>query len=539
MQMFKALVKKQLQETFTAMFGGVTKGKRNGKSRSKVAVAALILLLLYAYGVIGVMFFMMAQTLSTELISAGRGWLYFAVMGCVAALFGVIGSVFTTYTSLYAAKDNEFLLSMPIPPRMILLVRMLGVYIMAVFFEALVLIPTGIAYIAAGAAGITEIILGVLLLVILPVFSLGISCILGWIIAFFASKVKNKSFISVIISLAFIVGYYFVYSKAYSYLQLIIVNSEKIGEAFKSYIYPLYIMGLGAEGNILAFIGFTAIIAAFFAIIYYILSVSFLKLTTSQGRVKKAKYHAKKVKAVSADSALLRREFMHFVSSAVYMLNCGLGTVFMLVLSVVALIYAGTVKEALSMLPSEINSAVPLIVAAALASCVMLNGVTAPSISIEGKTLHILRALPVSAWQILRAKLSLHMIITAIPAVILAFVLSFILYGNELSYILLTVLFTVIFTYFCAEFGLVLNLKMPNLDWRNETVAVKQSLSVLVYIFASMATVLLLVGLYFAVSGFITDILYLISCTVLIAAIAAVMHIYLKKSGAAAFDKLS
>ncbi len=52
----------------------------------------------------------------------GYGWLYYALMGLLALAFGVFGSVFSTYAGLYQAKDNELLLSMPIPPRRILLV---------------------------------------------------------------------------------------------------------------------------------------------------------------------------------------------------------------------------------------------------------------------------------------------------------------------------------------------------------------------------------------------------------------------------------
>ena len=45
------------------------------------------------------------------------GWLYFAIMGLMAILLGAFGSVFNTYSGLYLAKDNDLLLSMPIPVR--------------------------------------------------------------------------------------------------------------------------------------------------------------------------------------------------------------------------------------------------------------------------------------------------------------------------------------------------------------------------------------------------------------------------------------
>lgn len=52
--------------------------------------------------------------------------MYFAMMGLLASFFGVFGSVFNTYAGLYLAKDNDLLLSMPIPIRTILCARLLG-----------------------------------------------------------------------------------------------------------------------------------------------------------------------------------------------------------------------------------------------------------------------------------------------------------------------------------------------------------------------------------------------------------------------------
>ena len=54
------------------------------------------------------------------------GWLYFTLMGLVAIFLGAFGSVFNTYSSLYLAKDNDLLLSLPIPVRVIIASRLLS-----------------------------------------------------------------------------------------------------------------------------------------------------------------------------------------------------------------------------------------------------------------------------------------------------------------------------------------------------------------------------------------------------------------------------
>ena len=78
------------------------------------------MLYLCLFAVVGVVFFMTAYTMA-PLITMGFGWLYFAIMGLITICMGVVGSVFNTYASLYLAKDNDQLLSMPIPSRRIIL----------------------------------------------------------------------------------------------------------------------------------------------------------------------------------------------------------------------------------------------------------------------------------------------------------------------------------------------------------------------------------------------------------------------------------
>ena len=68
--------------------------------------------------------------------TAGLDWLYFAT-GLYGSGLSVFGSVFATQSQIYDAKDNGLLLSMPIPPRTILLSRVLPLVVLnGVFFSS-------------------------------------------------------------------------------------------------------------------------------------------------------------------------------------------------------------------------------------------------------------------------------------------------------------------------------------------------------------------------------------------------------------------
>lgn len=122
----EATVHKQLSEIFRAYLYDAKKNK----TRSKGATAAyIVLFVLIMAGMLGGMFTYLSLSICEPLSAAGMDWLYFALMGLIAILLGSFGSVFNTYSGLYLAKDNDLLLSMPIPVGVIMTARLLvGVY---------------------------------------------------------------------------------------------------------------------------------------------------------------------------------------------------------------------------------------------------------------------------------------------------------------------------------------------------------------------------------------------------------------------------
>ena len=74
------------------------------------------------------------------------GWLYYLLMGLIAVFLGTFGSVFSTYSSLYLSKDNDLLLSLPIPVRTLMASRLLTVYLMGLMYSAVVILPAVIVY---------------------------------------------------------------------------------------------------------------------------------------------------------------------------------------------------------------------------------------------------------------------------------------------------------------------------------------------------------------------------------------------------------
>lgn len=531
--MLKTLIKKQLLELNKSFFVDRKTGKGKSPRSATFSIVLFILLMIFA---IGGMFCYMSYSMR-PLIAYGMSWLYFAIMGATAALFGVFGSVFNTYSSLYDAKDNDLLLSMPIPVRDIMAARLIGVYLMGLMYSGVVVIPAvGVYFITAhpGISGITAVIMAVMVTVLVLI----LSCILGWVVAKIAVKLKNKSIITVIVSIAFLGGYYYVYFRANEIITGIVANSAAVAAKVRMSAYPLYIFGKAFAGDVLPTIIISLIILALLAATWLIMSRTFLKLVTSSGKTAKTVYKEKTVKQQGTDRALLRREINHFLSSPSYMLNCSLGALFMIAVAVFSLIKSDWFIGVVTRMDEDLLEYAPTFACLLLCLLSSMNILTAPAISLEGKSLWIARSLPVTSWQILRAKLKLHMLFTAVPALICSICFCIALKPELLTAAVMMIILPQIFTLLCAVSGLRVNIRMPNLTWSSESGAVKQSLGIMLAMCLGWAYIIVLIAVYLFAVQVLPNVFALMIATAVIAIITAISFARLKRKGVKRFETL-
>lgn len=531
--MTKALFKKQLMEVFAWLY----KDKKSGKNRTKGGIIGFAILYLLLFGCLGSIFYTTANMLCAPLYEIGFGWLYFALMGLVAVALGVFGSVFNTYSTLYQAKDNDLLLSLPIPPAKILSARLSGVFMIGLMYELIVMIPTLLVFFLKAKVTVAGGVFALLSPFILSVFVLALSCILGFVVALVSSKLKRKNIITVILSLVFLAAYYYLYAQAYKMLEMILANPQKVADSVKSALYPFYCMGRGADGDFLSMLIFTGIMAALFVLVYLVLSRSFLHLATANRGTAKKKYKEKTAKRGTADSALLQKELRRFLGSPTYMLNCGLGIVFMLIAAVALLIKGAALREMIYGMFEGHLHLIPLFCAAAVCAITSMCDMTAPSVSLEGKNLWLVQVLPINPFQPLKAKLKLHLYLTLPPTVLLTLAVEWVfrLQWGECLLLLVTV---TAFVLFMALLGLFFNLKMPNLTWTNEIVPIKQSMSVMLALFGGWVVVLAFGVLYYALRNLLTPVVFLAASAVLLIVLSAVLYRYIQTKGAKIFETL-
>lgn len=482
-----------IKKEFKAFFRGFLR-KKDGSYRSgSAAIGLIVLLLVAALSVGGSVFFLFGE-IAEPMAMAGLDWVYHAIVSIAVASIGVIGGIFTAYTSIYKAKDNDTLLAMPIRSSDIVVSRMVGVWVITLFFSLIVAIPALLAFYVYGGFSLLILLCDVLLLLALSAFSVAVCSILGWAIALLASKVggKLRSIGIIIVSLLAFSLYFFFVNRMYELVQELLLNMYNIAEDFSGTYNPMYIIGTAGAGDIVNALICLAAGALLILLTVLIIKRRFARYATTSAGAKKAAYDGSSIRTRGVFPTLLAREFKHLFSSPAYLLNCGMGVLVVPLVTVITLIRVPSevipqLREWVASFADEnvIGLAVTMLVVFFASMCY----ITAPSISLEGKNFWILRSAPIQPVQVLGAKLWLHILVTLVPTVASVCVFNIALGMNALCTVLSAVT-VALFVVQQALLGLHVNLIKYNFNWLTETVAVKQSASVVITMFAGMGITL-------------------------------------------------
>lgn len=530
--MFIALLKKQILELLSVFT--LSKDEKN-KSKGAGKGVFVGLILLYAFGMMAYVAWDSAGVLCAPLVSQGKDALFFLSSGASALAFAVLLGALISKGMVYDAKDNESLLSMPIPPQIILLARLSAQYIYLFLFTLANFAPAAVRYFTVAGIQPLALVFCVLVLVLLPLLALAISALLGWLTATLTAGLPKKHFLNTVLYILVAVLGILGYTLLTNYTNAMAMQGE-LTAAAKIILFPLLQMGKAASGDGLGMLFFLLITAVFAGLALWLISATFLKIVTTEKGEVTVEYKAEKTQAVGADTALFKKEASRFFKTPIYLLNAGFGAIFIIIAAVLGLVMAigGFGQEIIPLFAGDMGA---LILAAGLCLLSASIYVSLSSISLEGEGLTILKALPISSWQVLRAKLFLHVLVAGIPTLLCAVVIPFAVPVSALNAVLigLNALACVVAT---AAIGLSVNLKLPMLEWTSEAVVVKQSMATLMGMLAQTAAVAVPVGVWLLVGQAVSAWVYLLCALAYFVALGVLVILWLKKKGAEEFEML-
>ena len=454
--------------------------------------------------------------------------------GTAIALASVITFFFSLlqgHSVLFAVKDYDMLLSLPVSKASVVGSRMLCAYLVNLLFCVGVMLPVSVIFFifdGFSAANLAVILAATLCAPLLPVVvATALSTLITAATAGFRFKNLLQSIVGILFIVLIMIGSF---SFSFSMNTDPAAGVTVIADVLTKYIYPpalLVNMTVTGEAlwGIFAFIGislaaggaFVAAVSPFYTKINSALFNHGARVGYKKGDVKRA----------SAFAALCKREWKRLFSSSAYLLNGVSGTV-LLILAGIALLFVD-VRTVIDALLAEAATEAPE-VAEVLQRClpymaaglaVLFIGMSCPSasaLSMEGKSRGILFSMPVSARTIFFAK--------ALPTFALNFA-----GGAFVSVVFcakigaawdgwLALLGTcLVFSAFTAIGGIWLNYKNPKYEWTTEQEVVKNSMPVLLAVLGSFvlgfALLFLSIFGWYAVAAF--DAVCIVLCVAIIA----------------------
>ena len=531
--MFSLLFKKQFHEMFRAFFYD----QRKGKLKSPGQIAGFAILIGSIILSVDAMTFFLGFGLAESFVPVKMDWFFFLILAGLTIIAGTLGNAFTTFASLYKSKDNEMLLAMPIPVKDIIGSRLVGVFVVGTAYTAIIYFPFLFAYwLAAPFTGLA-FLCQILLFLSIAIIVFVLSCLFGFLIAKASLHIKNKSIIAMIVGVLFMLLYFAFYIFVQPHIGEIIAAAAEHGEEIRSSVGVLYDFGLIGTGSIIPTIIVLSGSLVLFALTILLLIKSYISIVTSSDKYKKSVYVEQKGKQSSQENALLRKEFGRLLSSPAYMLNGPMFVLFLLI-GAIALFFVGPdMMKAFDLVLPNVPYFGAMIAMTALGAIMMMLGIGAPSVSMEGKTLPQLQVLPIDMYQVVQAKLKVRFLIAGFPALVGAISVGY-MTGDWLVGIVAA--FSVLVVYiFSSLLDVFMGVWKPLLEWNNETQAVKSNTNILFLMLIGFfgMPIIYLLG-YLLLAPYIHIGIYLEIIDVILLGLCIPVYRYLKGKGAKKLETL-
>lgn len=383
--------------------------------------------------------------------------------------------------ALFAARDYEMLASLPVTNAELFLSKLLLAYTFSMTGIGGVTLPFCVVYgvkYGASFGFYLAVLAGVL---IAPMLVCAAAGVVAMFISRIASRSRASNIVMLILSLAFVIGIMFV-SMSFSSMPDNDLAVKMIGyrDALKVFL-PTRLFSSAVMGDYVNLFWLLLLCGVPFGLFAALSAGLFKKSNIAMGEKRtRGNFKAERLSRIgerSVGRALFARELNSYFSFYGYVLNTAVGAILMLIFTAMLVFGSGEMFGVAGLDAATARSLVLPIFVAMMCYCVVLSPPTATGISIEGNRLWILRSLPVSAADIFKAKLKLQLLINWPVCVICSVVASLYLKVDALAAVM-AVLLPMAYSLLAGLVGLVTNLLLPMLNWKNPMVPVKRSGSV-------------------------------------------------------------
>ena len=485
-----------------------------------------------------------AETLIKVLKPINMEYVVLTIFIFATSILTLIEGIYKSGNLLFNCKDDNLLLSLPISKTTVLFIRVLKFYIFELLYNSMFLLPAIIVYAIHTNPNVTYYLMSIIGLLVFPIIPIALSCVIGTIITYISSKFKGKKIVQTLVTICFLLGVLYISYNSQNLFNSISENASNINNNITTIYYPARVyIELITTFNLIEFIKFIGINLILFIIAILLIGRVYFSVNTNTKSIRK-NYIKKdyKIKTLSPTKALIKKELNRFFNSPVFITNAGFGLVLFILGCILVTIkfdiIAETLIEETSITIEYIKGIMPVLLFGFISFTSFMTSITSSMISLEGKAFNILKSLPLKPYEILRAKV-LTAILIMIPCILIGDIIIFIRFSFDLVSIVLSLIVSVLLPLIAETIGIIVNLKYPRMDAKNDTEVVKQSMSSAISIFIGVALIgltltTLFIALSIGISRNITMLGFILICIVFYLILTTI----LKKTCNKSFDNI-
>ena len=414
-----------------------------------------------------------------------------ALMLMAGSVLGAITTLTKAGPVMFSASSLDPLLSLPLSRRTVVLSRVFSLYFEELLINAGMLLTAGVCcqIVIRDLPGTFWPVL-IFTLFLSPLIPLGIGGLIGLFVAMLTARMKKKSLFTTVISMAFVVGVMFLSFNAGT----MFTDMADIAGSLQNRVYGLYpparLFVAALRGDVISCLLFAAISLALTVLLCLAAVKGFVFFYGAINATAASKaFRMGRQKRSGILMTLCKKELRQKYNTPAWILNTDMGTLMAIILTAVLAVGGkGAVQEVLEEVFGRGDEA-GLLFGLVIATVQCMNLSATASVSMEGKSLWLIKSLPVKADTWLRSKILVSMLPPAAGGLVCGLILTI---GWKLpAWNALMILgFCLLFSWAFSVVELALGLHFSRFDWDNPTEVIKQGGGVLL----SMLITFLIVG---------------------------------------------
>ena len=489
-----------------------------------------------------------SEMIIEQLIPLNMAFVVLTLFILLTSIITLVEGIYKSGNLLFNCKDDNLLLSLTIKKSTVLFIRVLKFYLFELLYNSVFLLPAIIVYARYTNPEFTYYIVSFIGILVFPIIPILISCLIGTFITYISSKFKGKNIAQTVITVLFLLGIMYFSYNSENLLMNIAKNASSINDFITKLYYPAgaYIE-LITKFDLVKLLEFVFINLGLFVGSIMIIGRVYFNINSNSKSIKINKNKENKkyiIKTMTPTRAFIKKEFNRFINSPVFITNAGFGLVLFLIGCIFITIKFDSVTEMIinidqSIKLEYIKSYFPVVLFGFICFTSFMTSITSSMISLEGKTFNILKSLPITPYKIVKSKV-LSAVIIMLPCILLGDIIIFIRFKFDLLSIILVLIASVLLPLIAEILGIIINLKYPRMDAKNDTEVVKQSMSSAISVFLGMTIIGITLFLLFkAVNSNIQSNLILIIFITVYAIIYIGLEILLHKICDKSFDNIT